>query len=38
VNAYDRFAAAQAGITIPATGATDSGPASGQAGPIAHVS
>ncbi len=38
VNAYDRFAAAQAGITIPAPGAADSGPASGQAGPIAHVS
>jgi phosphate starvation-inducible PhoH-like protein len=38
VNAYDRFAAAQAGITIPGTAASDPGPAAGQAGPISHVS
>jgi phosphate starvation-inducible PhoH-like protein len=38
VNAYDRYAAAQAGITIPGNVAADSGPAAAQAGPIAHVS
>jgi phosphate starvation-inducible PhoH-like protein len=38
VNAYDRFAAAQAGITIPAEGSSGSGVATAQAGPIAHVS
>jgi phosphate starvation-inducible PhoH-like protein len=38
VNAYDRFAAAQAGITMPAPPAADAGPAAGLSGPIAHVS
>jgi len=38
VNAYDRFAASQAGITIPESRVADSGHGAGQAGPIAHVS
>jgi phosphate starvation-inducible protein PhoH and related proteins len=38
VNAYDRSAAAEAGITLPEPVAAETGSASGQVGPISHVS
>jgi hypothetical protein len=38
VSAYDRYAAAQVGITIPESANTAGPSVSGQAGPSAHAS